>query len=242
MIPGPELRARFPEASGEQFVAISVRDSGVGMDDATRSRIFEPFFTTKEFGRGTGLGLSTVYGIAKQMGGSIAVYSELGQGSTFRVFFPETADGTGVASPDTTAIESASGSETVLLVEDEDAVRGLVASVLRRHGYKVLVAANPQAALALAAGESGPIHLVVTDMIMPGGTGPELVTDLLGAYPGLRTLYISGYAESALSHRGGLNIAGRFLQKPFTGPQLLERVRQVLVQPPGPQDEARSVI
>jgi CheY-like chemotaxis protein len=197
------------------------------MDAATQSRIFEPFFTTKEFGGGTGLGLATVYGIVRQMGGVVRVQSELDHGTSFRCYFPETRDREIVARPSTPAV-TPRGTETVLLVEDDDAVSRFLAGTLRRHGYQVLVAAHPAAAVALAKTHPDPIHLVITDIVLPGGTGLDLVQDLTQIRPGVPALYISGYADGVLSHEGTFPKASHFLQKPFTAADLLSRVRQVL--------------
>ena len=226
-VKGTSAPGTFDVAPGT-YTLLEVADTGAGMDAATKTRIFEPFFTTKEFGRGTGLGLSTVYGIVKQMGGAVIVDSEIGQGASFKVYLPSATAEVDVAPVVATTNEPLGGAETVLLVEDEAAVRALVASLLNRHGYHVITAENPAAATALVASHHGPLDLIVTDVVMPGGTGPELVTALAVMRPGLRTLYISGYAEAALAHQGSLDTGHHFLQKPFTGSQLLEKVRQIL--------------
>ncbi len=210
------------------YAMLEVRDTGTGMDAATKARVFEPFFTTKEFGRGTGLGLSTVYGLVKQMGGAITVDSELDRGTSFRVYLPHATKAAEISVPATATDQPIGGSETVLLVEDEDSVRALVASVLHRHGYRVMIAENPAVARTLVETHQGPLDLIVTDVVMPGGTGPDLVNTLIQVRPDLRTLYISGYAETALANQGTPDMSRNFLQKPFTGPQLLDKVRQVL--------------
>jgi CheY-like chemotaxis protein len=206
---------------------LEVKDSGVGMDAVTLAKIFEPFFTTKEFGRGTGLGLATVYGIVKQMGGTVRVFSELQHGTTFRLYFPETRGAEALVHP-FIAPEAPRGSETLLLVEDEPSVRVFATQVLRRQGYRVMAAEHPAAALALVRSCADPIHLVITDVIMPGGTGPELVGALSLLRPGLPALYISGYADGVLSREGAAPTPGHFLQKPFSANDLLTRVRQIL--------------
>ena len=208
------------------WVRLDVRDTGTGMDQATQSRIFEPFFTTKEFGRGTGLGLATVYGIVRQMGGTIQVDSVVGQGSTFSVYMRPTKLLS--VEPGVVAEGAApGGSERILLVEDEPGVAKLLHQMLQRHGYQVLVANGPVRALELAQNTDHQIDLVVSDVVMPGGTGPELVTRLREQRPTLRALFISGYADSVLS-RDGLPADAQFLQKPFTGIDLLIKVRHLL--------------
>jgi PAS domain S-box-containing protein len=209
------------------YVMLSVSDTGHGMDPETQTRIFEPFFTTKEKGKGTGLGLSTVYGIIKQSGGYVFVQSELGRGTVFTIYFPRVDE----ASQPSGAIPAAlatRGSETVLLVEDEDSVRQLVRETLESGGYRVLEAANGQAALALAARYSQPIHLVITDVVMPGLSGQELIHQLSPLRPEAKILYLSGYAEDAVVTPGGHQA---FLQKPFTLYNLSRKVREVLGAP-----------
>ncbi len=208
------------------WVRLDVRDTGTGMDPATQSRIFEPFFTTKEFGRGTGLGLATVYGIVRQMGGTIQVDSVVGQGSTFSVYMRPTK----LLSVEAGVVAEGAapgGSETILLVEDEPGVAKLLHQMLQRHGYQLLVADGPARALELAQNTERQIDLVVSDVVMPGGTGPELVTRLREQRPTLRALFISGYADSVLS-KDGLPADAQFLQKPFTGIDLLIKVRHLL--------------
>jgi PAS domain S-box-containing protein len=216
-------------ADGE-WVRLDVRDTGIGMDEATKARIFEPFFTTKEFGRGTGLGLATVYGIVRQMGGVIRVVSAPGAGATFTVFMRPTS----VLSPELAegpVAEAPGGSETILLVEDEDSVRQLLTQILQRHGYNLIVAEHPAAALVAAGNHHSRLDLVVSDVVMPGGTGPELVQTLREARPGLRALFISGYADAVFSKQGGLPRDAQFLQKPFTAIDLLIKVRQIITLP-----------
>jgi PAS domain S-box-containing protein len=213
------------------YVMISVSDNGQGMDRETQARIFEPFFTTKEKGKGTGLGLSTVYGIIKQSGGYVFVQSEIGCGTVFTIYFPrvdEPSEALGAAAVSSAA---AGGSETVLLVEDEDSVRQLVRETLESRGYRVLESANGQAALALAASHPEPIHLVITDVVMPGLNGHELIQQLRTARPGIRTLYLSGYAQDAFSGSAAAEAQKTFLQKPFTLQSLARKVREVLGPP-----------
>ena len=210
------------------YVMLSVIDNGVGMTKETQSRIFEPFFTTKEKGKGTGLGLSTVYGIVKQSGGYITVHSEVRSGTTFNIYVPRVetpADAHGAA-PVARTVDG--GSETVLLVEDEESVRQLVRETLQAKGYHVLEAENGQAGLAVAAGHSGKIDLVITDVIMPEMSGHELVERLEQARPGTKVLYLSGYTEDAIVSDGTIERGRAFLQKPFTLQNLSRKVREVL--------------
>jgi signal transduction histidine kinase/ligand-binding sensor domain-containing protein/CheY-like chemotaxis protein len=224
--------ARYAEAEKLPYVAIEVSDTGTGMTAAVRDRVFEPFFTTKEQGKGTGLGLSTVYGSVKQSGGFVAVESELGVGSTFSVYLPRTeeSDETRTAS-DIDALLS--GSETVLLVEDEDAVRRLGSRVLARAGYTVLTAASADAAIEVAERFEGTIDLLLTDVVMPGRSGRELAEQLMPLHPGMRLLYASGYTEDAIIRHGVSSQETAFLEKPFAPNALLRKVRQVLDAPHG---------
>ncbi len=213
------------------YVLISVSDNGQGMDRETQARIFEPFFTTKEKGKGTGLGLSTVYGIIKQSGGYVFVQSELGRGTVFTIYFP-CVDGPSEAhGAAPLSLATAGGSETILLVEDEDSVRQLVRETLQSRGYHVLEAGNGNAALALAASHPDTIHLVITDVVMPGLSGHELVQQLLPTRPGAKVLYLSGYAEDAFASPLAAEDQKAFLQKPFTLQNLSRKVREVLGPP-----------
>ncbi|MBI1797355.1 MAG: response regulator [Candidatus Eisenbacteria bacterium] len=209
------------------YVMLAVTDTGIGMDLETRSRIFEPFFTTKEHGRGTGLGLATVYGIVKQSGGYIWVYSEPGKGSAFKVFLPRLESAASDAPPPPPAAP-ARGTETVLLVEDETMVRGLVRDMLERRGYSVLPAGDGGEALAIVARHGEPIHLMVTDVVMPGIGGPELAAQLAPEHPGMKVLFISGYMDDAVLRHGVREGVAAFLQKPFTLEALARKVREVL--------------
>jgi CheY-like chemotaxis protein len=197
------------------------------MDQDTQARIFEPFFTTKEPGKGTGLGLSTVYGIVKQSGGHLAVYSEPGQGTVFKVYLPRVDDPVTVAVREN-ASPAPGGSETVLLVEDEEGVRDLAREILEISGYRVLVGCHPAEALALVEERGETIHLVVTDVVMPKMSGPELVARLTALRPELRVLYMSGYADTAIVQHGAIGAGLPFLQKPFTPDGLVRKVREVL--------------
>jgi two-component system, cell cycle sensor histidine kinase and response regulator CckA len=214
------------------YVMLSVSDTGCGMDKETQSRIFEPFFTTKEKGKGTGLGLSTVYGIVKQSGGYIFAHSEVGQGTTFRIYLPRVEE---PAEPITAHLSSsvkAKGSETVLLVEDEDSVRGLVRETLEARGYTVLEASDGAAALRIAETFSGHIHLLISDVVMPGMSGKELAARLKKTREQTRVLFLSGYTEDAILQEGGLEPGAAFLQKPFTLQNLARKVRDVLQAEP----------
>jgi two-component system cell cycle sensor histidine kinase/response regulator CckA len=210
------------------YVMISVSDTGQGMDRETQARIFEPFFTTKEKNKGTGLGLSTVYGIIKQSGGYVFVQSELGRGTVFTIYFPRTDEPSEAHGATPISHAAAGGSETVLLVEDEDSVRQLVRETLESRGYHLLEAANGKDALALAAAHPDPIHLVITDVVMPGLSGHELAQQLLAARPTLKVLYLSGYAQDAFSTPAAAEAQKTFLQKPFTLQSLTRKVREIL--------------
>jgi PAS domain S-box-containing protein len=215
------------DASPGPHVMLAVSDTGGGMDAATAARVFEPFFTTKPKGQGTGLGLSTVHGIVKQSGGIIGVYSEPGAGTTFKVYLPR-VDAPIDVTPAATTVETRHGSETILLLEDEDAVRGLAERVLEQHGYRVLAAATPGEALGLAAGCKGGLHLLLSDVVLPGMSGTSLAHKLLADHPGLSVLYMSGYTDGAIVQNGVLERDTPFIQKPFTPEALLRKVRAVL--------------
>jgi len=211
-----------------QCVMLAVSDTGHGMDGATRARIFEPFFTTKPHGKGTGLGLATVYGIVKQNGGHIWVYSEIGQGTVFKVYLPLAASVAPAEDAEPAAGERKDrGWETVLLVEDEDAVRTLAREVLRRHGYVVLEARHGVDALRIAERHTDPIHLVITDLVMPHMSGRDLAARLTAARPEIKVLFMSGYTDHAVMH-SDLTPGAEFLQKPFTPENFARKVRSVL--------------
>jgi CheY-like chemotaxis protein len=211
------------------YVMLAVSDSGCGMSATVRERMFEPFFTTKEAGKGTGLGLSMVYGIVQQSGGDVWVYSEPGQGTTFKIYLPRLASG--AAGPSASSEERAApanGYETVLLVEDDDRLRALAVRVLGERGYTVLPASNGAEALAVAARHPGVIHLVVSDVVMPGMTGRILAERLTTMRPLVKALFMSGYTDDDVMRRGILDRSTAFLQKPFTPDQLALKVREVL--------------
>jgi len=211
-----------------EYVQLVVSDSGAGMDEETQRRLFEPFFTTKEPGRGTGLGLATVYGIVKQSGGHIWVYSERDHGTTFKLYFPATDDRVVLERNADQPVSVPDGTETVLLVEDDRAVRTVARDALRRGGYLVLEASDGEAAVAVAAGHSGTINLLVTDVILPGLHGRHLAERLSASHAGLRVLFISGYTNDTLLQRGMLGPGIALLQKPFTPESLTRRVREML--------------
>jgi CheY-like chemotaxis protein len=223
--------AHAPVSAGPH-VMLAVTDTGVGMDAETRSHLFEPFFTTKEAGKGTGLGLSTVYGIVKQSGGSIWAYSEPGRGATFKVYLPRVSEPQ--ASPDaspSSASRPSSGHETVLLAEDDTVVRQVVSDTLTQRGYSVLPAPDGRAALEMARAHPGVIHLLLTDLVMPGMTGRELGEALLAERPGVRMLCMSGYTDDAVVRQAVLEAGMPYLQKPFTPDALALKVREVLDAP-----------
>ena len=210
------------------YTTMVVRDSGTGMDQQTQARIFEPFFTTKELGKGTGLGLATVYGIVKQSGGNIWVESEPGNGSAFQIYLPRIdakADEEHGPGPVAGLLR---GTETILLAEDEEALREVLTLNLTRAGYTVVAATNGTDALALIAGHPGTIELIVTDVVMPGLSGPEFVERAKSRFPGVKVLYMSGYADDTIVHHGVLDKGIEFINKPFTFAQLNLKVRQVL--------------
>jgi signal transduction histidine kinase/CheY-like chemotaxis protein len=225
-----DLDERFVEshlgARPGRYVMLSVADTGSGIDPATQARIFEPFFTTKERGKGTGLGLSTVFGIIQQSNGDISVHSEVGRGTTFELFFPYST-GELARQVSGTTTSSARGSETILLVEDEDQVRQVSSGILRRNGYTVLEARNGGEALLICEQHTGPIELVVTDVIMPHLSGPQLAQRLCAQRPALRVLFVSGYTDDVLV-RNGVDDMAQFLQKPLTPAVLARKVRTIL--------------
>jgi PAS domain S-box-containing protein len=227
-----EFRRPDLDISPGPYVLLAVSDTGIGMDKETQERIFEPFFTTKETGKGTGLGLATVYGIVKQSGGYIWVYSEPGQGTTFKIYLPSVEKAVETASPGPMAVTSIGGWETILLTEDEAAVRKLVQCILTTHGYTVIEAGNGVEALSVFAQHTAAIHLVITDVVMPVMGGRELASRLVSARPDTRILYLSGYADNAVVRHGVLEPGCAFLQKPFSKDALLRKVREVLDGPP----------
>jgi signal transduction histidine kinase len=221
-----------PDASRGPHVLLTVSDTGHGMVPETLSHIFEPFFTTKEAGKGTGLGLATVYGIARKSGGHVGVYSEPGHGTTFKVYFPRTEEGLTAATPPPSPEVHRPGSETVLLVEDEPALQAVILELLQQGGYTVIEGPTPEAALAAAEEHHGPIHLVLTDLVMPRVSGLEAVARVRCWRPDVKVLYMSGYTSAGAEHQAALPEGHAFLQKPFSFDALLRKVRDVLDSPP----------
>jgi CheY-like chemotaxis protein len=206
---------------------LAVSDTGTGMDAVTRERVFEPFFTTKPIGSGTGLGLATVHGIVKQSGGNVWVYSEPGNGTTFKIYLPAvSADVTGEPGEDAPSAV-ATGTETLLVVEDEPSLRNLVAEILELQGYEVLVAASPVEALEIAAATPG-IDLLLTDLIMPHFNGRELAAQVTELLPSAGVLFMSGYSDEAVTRNGALEPGAAYLEKPFSAEELGRKVRAML--------------
>ena len=225
---GEEVRLDAVGVVPGSYVLLTVRDTGHGMDSEVRLHLFEPFFTTKEKGRGTGLGLSTVYGIVQQSGGSITVESAPGQGAIFRIYFPRVEQEVSEVRAGAETTAQAPGHETILLVEDEPAVRGLVHETLRLQGYTVLVARHGIEALLASAKCVGPIHLLLTDVVMPQMSGPEVAEKIQIARPEIKVLYMSGYPDHPVFDQDGVSHLTGFLQKPFSPPALVQKVREVL--------------
>jgi len=218
------------------YVMLAVSDTGIGIPAETQARIFEPFFTTKERGKGTGLGLATVYGIVKQSDGYIFVRSRPGQGTCFTIYLPSIDEPVEAPAPPP-PLGCVGGSETVLLVEDEEIVRSFAHEVLTQNGYTVLVARHGHEALAISEQHTGPISLMVTDVVMPGMSGKELAVRFAPIRPDMRVLYISGYPEEAGIRPAALDNATAYLQKPFTPDVLTRKVREVL---DGPADQVAT--
>jgi CheY-like chemotaxis protein len=217
-----------PGTRAGRHVMLAVSDTGMGMDAETRSHIFEPFFTTKAIGRGTGLGLSMVYGIVKQSGGSIEVYSEQGQGTTFKIYLPRIEEPAEFLPASQLPPARTQGTETILLVEDDAQVRDLAATVLTSCGYTVLVADSARAVLSKCDEHKGDIDLLLTDVVMPGSGGREVANQVLARRPNIKVLYMSGYTTNAIVHHGDLEPGTFFLQKPFAPAALSAKVREVL--------------
>jgi CheY-like chemotaxis protein len=210
------------------FVFLAVSDNGCGMDKKILDNLFEPFFTTKEVGKGTGLGLATIYGIVKQNNGFINVYSESGRGSTFNIYLPRLVDD---ESTDTDVPEkkaAAGGTETILLVEDDPSILRMTRMMLERKGYSVLTAATPSEAIKLAKIHAEKIHLLMTDVVMPEMNGRDLAGQIIALYPDIRLLFMSGYTADVIAHQGILDDGVTFIQKPFSMADMTEKVREVL--------------
>jgi CheY-like chemotaxis protein len=218
------------------YVMLAVSDNGCGMDKETQNKIFEPFYTSKELGQGTGLGLSTVYGIVKQNNGFIYIYSEPNQGTTFKIYLPvhaakaeslQTEELLQTEEPPQTALLS---HETILLVEDETAILSMTSKMLRREGYTVLIASTPSEAIQIAARQNHEIHLLMTDVIMPNMNCLDLVRNISSFYPNIKCLFMSGYTANVITHHGILNDGVNFIQKPFSKKSMVTKVRQILDQ------------
>jgi CheY-like chemotaxis protein len=207
---------------------LALSDTGSGMDKEIQKHIFDPFFTTKEVGKGTGLGLSTVYGIVKQNNGLVWVYSEPGKGTTFKVYLPKVKGDAEPEEKEQTPVAELGGSETVLIVEDDDSLRNFVQKALRQHGYKVLVAENGEDALRVGQAHEGPIDLMITDVVMPKMGGREAADRLQPLYPRMKVIYMSGYTDNAIVRHGVLKPGLNFLQKPFAPEGLARKVREAL--------------
>jgi two-component system cell cycle sensor histidine kinase/response regulator CckA len=220
--------SRHPQARAGSYVVLSVSDTGMGMDAQTQARIFDPFFTTKELGKGTGLGLSTVYGVVSQSGGHIGVYSELGHGTTFKIYLPRVGDDTSAERKSSAVPEVLRGAGTILLVEDEEPLRVLTRRLLIEHGYSVLDAGHPDQALQIARQHSGPIDMLLTDVVMPGMNGRVLVEKLAAIRPLPRIIYMSGY--SGFTHGDLFDSEANFLSKPFSRDTLFRKLQEVMAR------------
>jgi CheY-like chemotaxis protein len=214
------------------YIMLAVTDNGCGIEPSVLAHMFEPFFTTKAIGKGTGLGLATAYGIAKQHGGNVWAYSEVGRGTTFKVYLPRVSE-TLEEQGDIETNDLPQGSETILIVEDEDAVRQVAARILEQRGYKVLTAALPSLADEILAAQGEQIALLLTDVVMPERDGQKLFESAHTTHPNLRVLYMSGYTDRSVAHQGGLEKGAPFIQKPFTAAALLDKVREVLARTSG---------
>jgi len=223
-----EFASSRPGVTPGDYVLLALTDDGEGIDALTRERIFEPFFTTKEKGRGTGLGLSTVYGIVKQHGGNIWVYSEPGEGTTFKCYFPVASETPHQEESRAGLEEGLGGAETIVVVEDEESVRSLAVSILTRSGYTVKAARDAHECLTLLDGGPGSLDLLLTDVVLPGMNGRELFEEVSRRFPGTRGLFMSGYTDDVVSHRGVLDEGVAFLHKPFSVQSLIRKVREVL--------------
>jgi two-component system cell cycle sensor histidine kinase/response regulator CckA len=219
--------AQHPGVEPGPHVLLSVSDNGIGMDRDTRARLFEPFFTTKQRGKGTGLGLPMVYGIVKQWGGLISVYSEPGQGASFKIFLPSACASAGAPAP-SVSLEALAGSETILVAEDQPEVRSIIHAILTRHGYTVITAPDGEAALKILGEDTRRFDLLLTDVVMPSMGGAELSRRIAGIAPHVRVLYASGYTDDAVFRQGVVDHGIFFLQKPFSSTTLLTKVREVL--------------
>jgi two-component system, cell cycle sensor histidine kinase and response regulator CckA len=222
-----EQARRLGSVRPGRHILLSVTDTGIGMDEVTQSHIFEPFYTTKPKDKGTGLGLSTVFGIVAQSGGNVSVESELGKGTTFKIYLP-CEDGLAEIRPPKGGTSSIRGTETILLVEDEDQVRTVARGILKRHGYRVIEARSAGDALLLCQRHPDAIHLLLSDVVMPEMSGPELAKQVAAVRPNTKVLFMSGYTDDSVMRHGILNSDLAFLQKPLTPILLTTKVREVL--------------
>jgi CheY-like chemotaxis protein len=217
-----------PDTTPGRYAVLAVTDTGAGIDPSVLPNLFEPFFTTKGPGEGTGLGLATVYGIVRQNGGFIDVYSEPGHGALFRVYLPRKTGSSTPPEPTASAGRTSGGDETILLVEDEPAILNMAKIMLERQGYRVLTASSSSEAICTAREFDGDIHLLVTDVIMTEMNGRELAAQLLGMHPAMRCLFMSGYTADVIAHHGVLDEGVHFVQKPFSSRELARKVREAL--------------
>jgi CheY-like chemotaxis protein len=230
-----ESVGRYPELKAGDYVMLAITDTGGGMSEEVKARVFEPFFSTKAVGEGTGLGLSTCYGIVKQSGGHISVYSEISRGATFKIYLPQVENVTRPPSPRLDSADLPHGTETVLLVEDDPALREMAAALLRRLGYTVWVAAHGLEALSFKQQRNvGHIDLLFTDVVMPHMSGKELADRVRALYPQTKILFTSAYTENAIVHQGVLDQGVALLQKPFTPSALALKMREILDQSGAP--------
>jgi signal transduction histidine kinase/ActR/RegA family two-component response regulator len=228
---GAEYVRERPDVKAGPYVMLAVSDTGIGMSRETAARVFEPFFTTKEPGKGTGLGLSTVHGIVKQSGGHVELYSEPGEGTTFKIYLPRVEDLVELETTSPAPVGRSEGNEVLLLVEDEDSIRRAMRESLELLGYLVLEAKDGSQAITYCERRGQPIDLIITDVVMPLMSGPEMVQRVIAVRPELRALFVSGYADHALVHRGLRTARSAFLQKPFTPERLARKVRELLDEP-----------
>jgi len=224
------FRSQGVEEQPGLYVMMAVKDTGIGIDKEIQQRIFEPFYTTKGINKGTGLGLSTVYGIIKQNQGFIWVYSEPGHGSTFKIYLPKNEKTEWIKGKGRTPIEKLSGSETILIVEDDDRLRKLLRITLEKYGYKVLDAGNGEEAIEICNSYDGIIQLMITDVVMPKMNGKEAVDRIQPLYPKMKVIFMSGYTDDAISHHGVLEPGLNFIEKPFKHEQLALKIREVLCE------------
>ncbi|MCK5033348.1 MAG: response regulator, partial [Calditrichia bacterium] len=222
------IKNHLPAAQPGCYMMLSISDNGCGMDKATQAKIFDPFFTTKELGKGTGLGLSTVYGIVKQNKGYIWVYSEPGQGTTFKIYFPCVDKTVQVEKRVHFSAKSLEGSEVILIVDDDPGIRELSRDTLSSYGYNILEAENGEEALAICNEHKAPIHLIITDVVMPKMGGRELEKNISRLYPEIKVLFVSGYTDNAMLQHGVLEEGVAFLEKPFRPVALAQKAREVL--------------